>query len=192
MAWKAKKTSKASSSNLPNSGGGTSRSSAKRTSSGAKYTLGGNGARTMTRASGRTSSALAAPQTRQARSDASMTPDGMSIRIVLPLPAKQLSPNARVCWQAKARAVKQYRSISFFVSQRFPSRWKAAEVESVFFFRDRRRRDRDNLLASLKAAFDGIASAGIVDDDASLTHLPVRLEVDRDAPRVEISIRRTE
>jgi len=116
----------------------------------------------------------------------------MTIRIVLPLPAKQLSPNARVCWQAKARATKEYRSISFFVSQRFLSRWKAAEVESVFYFRDRRRRDRDNLLASLKAAFDGIASAGIVDDDANLTHLPVRLEVDRDAPRVEISIRRTE
>lgn len=192
MAWKAKKTLKASSSNSRNSGEETLRSSVKQTCSGVKSTHGGSGARTTTRASGRKLSALDGPQTRQARSDASMTPDGMTIRIVLPLPAKQLSPNARVCWQAKARAVKQYRSISFFVSQQFPSRWKSAEVESTFYFRDRRRRDRDNLLASLKAAFDGIASAGIVDDDANLTHLPVRLEVDRDAPRVEISIRRTE
>ena len=71
-------------------------------------------------------------------------------------------------------------------------RWKAAEAEATFFFRDKRRRDRDNLLASLKAAFDGIAAAGVVEDDADLTHLPVRVEVDKADPRVEIKIRRTE
>jgi Holliday junction resolvase RusA-like endonuclease len=112
--------------------------------------------------------------------------------VILGLPDRRLSPNARVCWQAKSRAVKAYRSEAFFIGQRFPTRWKAAEAEATFFFRDKRRRDRDNLLASLKAAFDGIAAAGVVEDDADLTHLPVRVEVDKANPRVEIKIRRTE
>lgn len=112
--------------------------------------------------------------------------------VILRLPDRRLSPNARVCWQAKSRAVKAYRSSAFFIGQCFPMRWKAAEAEATFFFRDKRRRDRDNLLASLKAAFDGIAAAGVVEDDANLTHLPVRVEVDKADPRVEIKIRRTE
>lgn len=112
--------------------------------------------------------------------------------VILGLPDRRLSPNARVCWQAKSRAVKAYRSEAFFIGQRFPTRWKAAEAEATFFFRDKRRRDRDNLLASLKAAFDGIAAAGVVEDDADLTHLPVRVEVDKANPRVEIKIRRAE
>lgn len=112
--------------------------------------------------------------------------------VTLRLPDRRLSPNARVCWQAKSRAVKAYRTSAFFIGQCFPMRWKAAEAEATFFFRDKRRRDRDNLLASLKAAFDGIAAAGVVEDDADLTHLPVRVEVDKADPRVEIKIRRTE
>ena len=119
-----------------------------------------------------------------------MTDD--DILIILPLPDRRLSPNARVCWQAKSKATKRYRAASFFIAQQFPRRWARAESEATFYFKDRRRRDRDNLLASLKAAFDGIAAAGVVEDDADLTHLPVRLEVDRIAPRVEIRLRRTE
>jgi Holliday junction resolvase RusA-like endonuclease len=126
------------------------------------------------------------------RSGVWATIDGLEIGVVLPLPDRRLSPNSRVCWQAKARSVKAYRAFSFSLAQRYPSRWKAASAEATFYFRDKRRRDRDNLLASLKAAFDGIAAAGVVEDDADLTHLPVRVEVDRENPRVEIILRRTE
>lgn len=128
----------------------------------------------------------------QVRSAAYRTTEGMEIVVTMPLPMPILSPNSRVCWQAKARAVKQYRATAFHVAQRFPVRWKSAEVLASFFFKDSRRRDRDNLLASLKSAFDGIASAGVVEDDSELTYLPVRLEVDRVNPRVEITLRRTE
>lgn len=114
-----------------------------------------------------------------------------AVFVVLPLPPKQLSPNARICWQAKARAVKRYRALAHANCYQSARRWKTAEAEAVFYFRDRRRRDRDNLLASLKAAFDGIAAAGVVADDAGITHLPVRVEVDRDNPRVEITIKET-
>ena len=126
------------------------------------------------------------------RSGVWATTDGFEIGVVLPLPDRRLSPNSRVCWQAKARSVKAYRAFSFSLAQRYPQRWKAASAEATFYFRDKRRRDRDNLLASLKAAFDGIAAAGVVEDDADLTHLPVRVEVDRENPRVEIILRRTE
>lgn len=52
-----------------------------------------------------------------------------------------------------------------------------------------RRRDRDNLLASLKAAFDGIADAGLVENDAGLTHLPVHIVIDpRTCPCVSLFI----
>ena len=62
--------------------------------------------------------------------------------------------------------------------------------QATFYFRDLRRRDRDNLLASLKAAFDGLADAHILEDDSGLVHLPVRIEKDRENPRVELEITR--
>ena len=59
-----------------------------------------------------------------------------------------------------------------------------------FFFKTRRRRDRDNLLASLKAAFDGLADAGLVADDSGLIHMPVEQYIDRADPRVELVVER--
>ena len=64
----------------------------------------------------------------------------------------------------------------------------AAKVTARFFFRTRRRRDRDNLLASLKPAFDGIADARVVANDAGMIHMPVEQYVDRTDPRVEIAV----
>lgn len=184
------KTAKDSSSGTPNSESRSPRQRATRTSSGGRSTHGEHGARGPDRSSG--SSTPDAIPTVRMRSGVWATTDGMEIGVVLPLPGRTLSPNARVCWQAKARSVKAYRGFAFSLAQRYPRAWKAAEAEATFWFRDRRRRDRDNLLASLKAAFDGIAAAGVVEDDADLTHLPVRIEVDRENPRVEIILRRTE
>ena len=65
---------------------------------------------------------------------------------------------------------------------------RVARVTSKFFFRDRRRRDRDNLLASLKPAFDGIADARVVTNDSGMIHMPVEQYVDRPDPRVEIMV----
>jgi len=63
-------------------------------------------------------------------------------------------------------------------------------VTARFFFKTRRRRDRDNLLASLKAAFDGLADAGLVADDSGLIHMPVEQYIDRADPRVELVVER--
>lgn len=184
------KTAKDSSSATPNFGNSSRSPRGRRTSSVVKFTHGEVGAKAppVSSKSLRQSGIPTAP----VRSGVWATTDGFEIGFILPLPCRILSPNARVCWQSKARSVKQYRGFAFCLAQRYPSRWKAASAEATFYFRDRRRRDQDNLLASLKSAFDGIAAAGVIEDDAGLTHLPCKIEFDRDHPRVEIVLRRTE
>ena len=110
--------------------------------------------------------------------------------VVLSLPPRELSPNARPHWAAKARAVRQYREAAYLLAlAEQPARpMRRARVTATFFFRDKRRRDGDNLLASLKPAFDGLADAGIVADDSAMIHMPVEQRVDRQNPRVEIAV----
>jgi Holliday junction resolvase RusA-like endonuclease len=73
-----------------------------------------------------------------------------------------------------------------------PRGWVSLEraiVSCRFYFKDRRRRDADNLLASLKAVFDGLKDAGVIDDDAGFIHLPIEMDHDPKSPRVVIEIR---
>lgn len=93
-----------------------------------------------------------------------------SYTITLPLPPKELSPNARVHWAAKARAVKGYREYAWAEAKRLIGRdaapkWKNATAQATFHFLTFARRDKDNFQAMLKPAFDGIRDAGIIDDD---------------------------
>jgi Holliday junction resolvase RusA-like endonuclease len=114
------------------------------------------------------------------------------VRITLPLPPRVLHPNGRAHWAKKAKAVREYRGRAWAEAYRAafpnPPRWAAAEVRATFYFATDRRRDGDGATSSLKAAFDGIADAGIVADDAGMVHHPPVLRVDREAPRVEIEV----
>ena len=121
----------------------------------------------------------------------------MTLRLTLPLPAKALSPNARVHWAHKARVVKEHREFAWAIAMLAISpgrkpKWERAEAEATFYWPTRHRRDRDNAAASLKAYWDGIADAGVLADDAGLVHLPVRMEHDAANPRVEVIIRALE
>ena len=92
------------------------------------------------------------------------------ISVTLPWPDKVLSPNARVHWSRKAKAVKTARqSAAWLVMERTNAwrsliGWGGASVSMTFGPPDNRRRDRDNLIASMKAATDGIADAIGIDD----------------------------
>jgi len=93
----------------------------------------------------------------------------------------------------KARAKKHYRTLAFVMAlhtlgRRSRPRWVEAKVWSVFFCKTKRTRDRDNALASMKSAFDGITDAGIMANDSGMIHMPVRFEIDRGNPRVEITL----
>lgn len=123
--------------------------------------------------------------------------------IILPLPHKHLSPNARPHWRAKAKATKAARWTAntetvkeilihaiFSTDQssmRLP-RWKTATVLIRAYFKDARKRDKDNIQASCKAYFDGLADAGLIDNDSGLTHLPMVVAIDKKNPRLELVV----
>lgn len=120
--------------------------------------------------------------------------------IVLPLPPAVLSPNrpggSRGGRFARAAAAKKYKRLAHEAAEQAQistGPWERATVAAKFFHKQARRRDDVNHLAMLKAAYDGIVAAGLlVDDDAAhLTTLPAAFDIDRDAPRVELTITRT-
>lgn len=123
-----------------------------------------------------------------------------TLQIVLPLPPKALHPNtARVHWAARAKATAKCRGEACFLTRDAIARqigyatlpWKAATIQATFYFRDKRRRDKSNLNAWLKAAQDGIAEAGVVANDEAFTPLPPIVEVDKASPRVVVTIEET-
>lgn len=124
----------------------------------------------------------------------------MKLKIILPLPPKELHPNHTVGSRngrlGKAAKTKKYRAdaccgaVACAMNANHPHHapWKKAAIQATFFFRDKRSRDKDNLLAWLKSAFDGLQDAGIIANDSGLTFLPVEVRVDKDHPRVELEV----
>ena len=90
-----------------------------------------------------------------------------SARVELPWPARELSPNARVHWTKKYRATKAARHTASGVAVEAKVwRVKGDEIRLTVTLHppDKRARDRDNMLASLKPVFDGISDALGIDD----------------------------
>lgn len=123
----------------------------------------------------------------------------MTLTVIIPIPPAECSPNGRHHWRAKAAAVKKYRAtcgaLAIQAAQNAPwtnsrPRWKRARIQAAFYVKTARglKSDADNRLASLKAAFDSLTDAGILDDDRGITHEPVTLAHDKDRPRVELTI----
>lgn len=89
--------------------------------------------------------------------------------IELPWPAKELSPNARQHWSAAARAKKAYRTRCRVLGDAsglslVPKGTERVLVHLEFFPPDRRIRDWDNMVASMKSGLDGLADSMGVDD----------------------------
>lgn len=132
-----------------------------------------------------------------------------ALRVILPLPAKALHPNARVHWRVKHKATKEARRKAFFAGWEAlvkmgkpcalaPPMWEAATVQIVWVAKTRRWPDPDNALAATKAYMDGLAApthngigAGIIANDSGFSFLPVKMETERENPRVEIYVWRT-
>ena len=89
------------------------------------------------------------------------------MNFVLPWPPAKLSPNARLHWAQRGRLVKQYRRVCWATAlQQGATRMDAdcVAVHLTFVPPDRRHRDWDNLVASMKSGLDGLADAIGVDD----------------------------
>jgi crossover junction endodeoxyribonuclease RusA len=95
------------------------------------------------------------------------------VRVTLPWPPAELSPNSRPHWAAKSRAAKSYRHACATLARQagvlsLPDGRLHVTVE--FVPPDRRHRDRDNMLASIKSGLDGLADAlGVNDSRFDLT-----------------------
>lgn len=95
--------------------------------------------------------------------------------LILPWPNRLLHPNARTHWATKAKAAKSARAEAYLLA--LCAHWNSADLPAgpihVWidgYPRDRRRRDCDGLLSSMKWALDGIAEALGLDDARFVPH----------------------
>ena len=87
--------------------------------------------------------------------------------IVLTWPPRELHPNARVHHMVKAKAVKAYKLAAWATALgEGPELPEARPIALTVEFSppDKRRRDADGLLSSIKAGLDGICEAYGLDD----------------------------
>lgn len=120
-----------------------------------------------------------------------------AITITLPIPPVAVRPNGRSHWRAKAKAVKAMRDRAYAYTLvelcgDTPPGWVHARVLIDWYHPTKRLLDRDNIIGSCKAYLDGIVSAGVLADDNGVTLEPVGRFVDKDNPRVEITVTPTE
>ena len=91
----------------------------------------------------------------------------------LPLPPVGVSPNARLHWAAKHRAVRAARKCGWYWFRRFlPAGWEPKPVRLDVAYHcpvgsnGYRPRDIQNAIAALKPMIDGMVDAGVVPDDS--------------------------
>jgi Holliday junction resolvase RusA-like endonuclease len=81
---------------------------------------------------------------------------------------------SKVAWEAKVQKILAFRKADFVIT---------------WFVRNRRK-NKDNIMAGQKFIFDGLQSAGIIENDGwkQLRDVVHRFEVDNRNPRVEVEI----
>ena len=121
-----------------------------------------------------------------------------SITITLPVPHKYLSPNSQGrsinFARGKSRVKKAAKANAFVAalnaSKSIRPMWKRATIQVTLYCRTPSglRMDDDNLIASLKCHADGIAAAGIIENDIGFEWpKPVKI-VDKTNPRLVLVI----
>lgn len=109
-----------------------------------------------------------------------------SVTIELPLPHPKLNPNRSrgLHWAAKSKLARSYRDacglLALEAQRGSKRRWTRATISVAAYYETPRRRDADNLIASLKPAFDGLVDAGLLADDSGVTIGAVTMAVDPD------------
>ncbi len=120
-----------------------------------------------------------------------------TVTIILPLPSPYLSPNKPPASRGgrikKAQIARKQRKLACKMTKDTmveTAPWEKATIQAHFFHRQKRRRDDVNFLAMLKSAYDGIVDAGLlVDDDSDhLATLTPIFSIDKESPRVELTI----
>lgn len=113
--------------------------------------------------------------------------------ILLPYPPRELHPNGRAHWGAKARHARKQRAEAILLAKQAgydKMKWPTEGRLCVWitgYARDRRRRDADGLLSSIKWALDGIAETMGVDDSRFVPRPAISSET-RKPPVVRIVV----
>lgn len=88
------------------------------------------------------------------------------MNLIFPYPPKELNPNSRLHWAKLAAAKKTYRQVCWAIAKE--SGIKPIDgpiaVHLTFYPPDKRHRDQDNMIASMKAGLDGLADAMQIND----------------------------
>lgn len=113
------------------------------------------------------------------------------LTIVLPIPSRALSPNARCHWAPKSQITRMHRRRAKMATLEALNGQPAPEVAGYvlrFFFKTRQHRDDDNAAASCKAYRDGIADALRIDDHTLRMVCSPEMRHDPENPRLEITL----
>jgi len=89
------------------------------------------------------------------------------MKATLPYPPSKLSPNKRLHWAALAKAKRDYRWTCAMHAR--AAGWRLIDrdriaIKITFCPPDKRRRDRDNMIAAFKSGADGLVDVIGVDD----------------------------
>lgn len=104
----------------------------------------------------------------------------MTNEITLPWPSRELSPNARTHWRKAAPIKARYRDACYILAKqaRIVIDWEGdIHMWIDFVPPDRRHRDDDNMIASIKSLRDGVADALGVNDRRFRIHPYVKDEI---------------
>jgi crossover junction endodeoxyribonuclease RusA len=94
------------------------------------------------------------------------SPTGTTHRMTLPWTRPPLTANQRLHWAQRHRATTEVRqTVGWLARATAIPAGAHATVTLTWAPGDRRRRDADNLVPTLKAACDGLVDAGVVPDD---------------------------
>jgi crossover junction endodeoxyribonuclease RusA len=115
--------------------------------------------------------------------------------IVLPYTKPPLSLNQRLHWAVKAKLVKEVRTATAQLAKQaqIPP-LEAVEITLIYTPKTARKRDTDNLFATLKPAVDGLVDAGVIADDNTeiVTKLSVLIApVSKTAPKIVLFLHET-
>ena len=113
------------------------------------------------------------------------------IKLQLPFPPTELSPNKRLHWAALAKAKANYRTKCHLLTMdQHPEKAKFGQqfdLTMVFVPPDRRHYDRDNLIARMKSGLDGMCDALGIDDNQFMS-VTASLSRDSIGGYVQVSI----
>ena len=98
----------------------------------------------------------------------------MSDMIILGFPPSELNPNARLHWAKKSRIAKKYRNecriktivcLNAFYRAILQAHTGRFQFNVIFYKKNNRKQDDDNIFSAFKSGRDGIADALNIDDN---------------------------